>query len=44
MGFENIAKAAKTAALQMAEIQNKNEVLFVIADAIEKNSNDISRV
>lgn len=41
MGFENIAKAAKTAALQMAEIQNKNEVLFVIADAIEKNSNDI---
>ena len=34
MGFENIAKAAKTAALQMAEMQNKN-------DALEKNKDEI---
>lgn len=37
MSFENIAKAAKIASLQMAEIQNKNEALTAMADAIEKN-------
>ena len=41
MGFENIAKAAKTAALQMAEMQNKNEALSAVADALEKNKNEI---
>ncbi len=41
MGFENIAKAAKIAALQMAEMQNKNEALFAVADALEKNKSEI---
>lgn len=41
MNFENIAKLAKKASLQMAEMQDKNNALFVIADAIEKNKNQI---